>query len=148
VCPGYWNRADLTAESSRDGWWHTGDLAWRDDEGYLYISGRSKDMIKTGTENVYPIEIEQVIAALPGVIEVGVVGVPDEEWGEAVTAFIVKSPAAALDEAAVVAHCRANLAGYKKPRHVLFVENLPRGTTNKVDKNGLRQRFAALRPAP
>jgi fatty-acyl-CoA synthase len=144
VCRGYWNRPELTAESSRNGWWHTGDLAWRDEEGFIYISGRSKDMIKSGAENIYPIEVEQVIAALPGVVEVGVIGVPDEHWGEAVTAFVVKAPGAAFDAAAVVAHCRENLASYKKPRYVLFVENLPRGTTNKVDKNALRKQFAEL----
>ena len=148
VCRGYWNRPELTAESSRNGWWHTGDLAWRDDEGYIYISGRSKDMIKSGAENIFPIEIEQVIAALPGVVEVGIIGVPDEHWGESVAALVVKAPDAALDAAAVIAHCRENLASYKKPRHVLFVESLPRGTTNKVDKNALRKRFAELGQAP
>ena len=144
VTPGYWNRPELTAESSRDGWWHTGDLAWRDDEGFIYISGRSKDMIKSGAENIYPIEVEQAIAALPGVVEVGVIGVPDEQWGETVAAFVVKTPDAGVDAAAVIAHCRTQLASYKKPRHVLFIENLPRNTTNKVDKNALRERFAQL----
>jgi len=148
VCRGYWNRPELTAESSRNGWWHTGDLAWRDDEGFIYISGRSKDMIKSGTENIYPIEVEQVIASLSGVLEVGVIGVPDEEWGETVAAFVVRAPDAEFDAAAVIAHCRENLASYKKPRHVVFVDSLPRGTTNKVDKNALRQRFAALGQAP
>ena len=148
VCGGYWNRPELTAESSRNGWWHTGDLAWRDDEGDIYISGRSKDMIKSGTENIFPIEVEQVIAGLPGVIEVGVIGVPDEHWGETVAAFVVKAPEAAIDAPAVIAHCRAHLASYKKPHHVLFVESLPRNTTNKVDKNALRKRFAELGQAP
>ena len=144
VCPWYWNRPELTAESSRNGWWHTGDLAWRDGAGFIYISGRSKDMIKSGAENIFPIEVEQVIATLPGVVEVGVIGVPDEHWGETVAAFVVKAPDAAVDAAAVIAHCRDNLASYKKPRHVLFVESLPRNTTNKVDKNALRERFVEL----
>ena len=147
VCRGYWNRPELTAESSRDGWWHTGDLGFRDDEGFITISGRRKDMIKSGTENIYPTEVEQVIAALPGVVEVGVIGVPDETWGETVAAFVVRAPGAGLDAAAVIAHCRENLASYKKPRHVLFVENLPRNTTNKVDKNALRAQFAGRSPA-
>jgi fatty-acyl-CoA synthase len=142
VCRGYWNRPELTAESSRNGWWHTGDLAWRDEEGFIYISGRSKDMIKSGAENIFPIELEQVIAMLPGVVEVGVIGVPDEHWGETVAAFVVKTPDAAVDAAAVIAHCRENLASYKKPRYVQFVESLPRNTTNKVDKNALREQFA------
>ena len=148
VSPGYWNRPELTAESSRNGWWHTGDLAWRDDEGFIYISGRSKDMIKSGAENIFPIEVEQVIATLPGVVEVGVIGVPDDQWGETVAAIVVKAPDAAVDAAAVIAHCRDNLASYKKPRHVQFVESLPRNTTNKVDKIALRKRFGPLGRIP
>ena len=120
VCRGYWNRPERRPKSSRDGWWHTGDLARRDDEGYLYISGRRKDMIKSGTENIYPIDVEQVIATLPGVIDVGVIGVPDETWGETVAAFVVKARGAKLDARRVIAHCRENLASYKKPRYVLF----------------------------
>ena len=142
VCRGYWNRADLTAESQRNGWWHTGDLAWRDEEGFLTISGRRKDLVKSGAEAIYPIEVEQVIAALPGVTEVGVVGVPDEKWGEAVAAFVVAGPGAGISEAQVVEHCRRNLASYKKPRHVRFLEALPRNTTNKIDKNALRALFS------
>ncbi len=141
VCRGYWNRPEATAESSRNGWWHTGDLAYRDDEGFIFISGRAKDMIKSGAENIYPIEVEQVIGAQPGVAEVAVVGIPDEKWGEAVAAFVVKARGAKLDSAAVVAHCRKNLASYKKPRHVLFVDSLPRTGTNKIDKNALRAQF-------
>ncbi|MEO8304446.1 MAG: AMP-binding protein [Betaproteobacteria bacterium] len=148
VTPGYWNRPELTAESSGNGWWHTGDLAWRDEEGFIFIAGRSMDMIKSGAENIYPIEVEQVIAALPGVVEVGVIGVPDATWGESVVAVIVQAPDGALDAARVIAHCRENLASYKKPRHVCFVESLPRNTTNKVDKNALRARFAELGQTP
>jgi fatty-acyl-CoA synthase len=99
-------------------------------------------MIKSGGENIYPPEIEQVIAGLDGVAEVAVIGVPDEDWGEAVAAYIVPAPGAQLDAAAVIAHCRAGLAGFKKPRHVRFVEALPRNTTNKVDKVRLRTLFA------
>ena len=146
VCRGYWNRPDLTAQSQRDGWWRTGDLAWRDEEGFLWISGRSKDLIKSGTESIWPIEVEQVIAELPGVVEVGVIGVPDQEWGEAVAAFVVASADAALDAAAVIEHCRQHLASYKKPRHVRFVAALPRNTTNKVDKNALRSLFSSPPP--
>jgi fatty-acyl-CoA synthase len=142
VCGGYWNRPQETAAQLRNGWWLTGDLASRDHEGYLWFAGRSKDMLKTGGENVFPIEVEQVIAALDGVVEVGVIGVPDEQWGEAVAAFVVKEPGHALDADAVIAHCRAQLAGYKKPRHVRFVDSLPRGTTNKVAKNVLRDWWA------
>ena len=139
VTPGYWNRPDATAAQLHAGWWFTGDLAWRDDEGFLWISGRSKDMIKSGTENIYPIEVEQVIAAIPGVVEVAVIGVPDESWGESVAAFVVAAPHSGLDKAAIVAYCRIHLASYKKPRHVRFIDNLPRGTTNKVAKGVLRR---------
>ena len=147
VCRGYWNRPDETAASQRNGWWHTGDLAWRDEEGDIWISGRSKDLIKSGTENIYPIEVEQVIATLDGVVEVGVIGVPDEEWGETVAAFVVKAPDAAIDAVRVIEHCRAHLASYKKPRHVVFVDSLPRGTTSKVSKNALREQWPARAPA-
>ena len=144
VCRGYWNQPAATAESLRNGWWYTGDLALRDEEGYIWITGRRKDMIKSGTENIYPIEVEQVIATLAGVTEVGVIGVPDEEWGESVAAFVVRAPGASLDAAAIVEYCRRQLASYKKPRHVLFVDSLPRNTTNKVSKIALRAQFAAL----
>jgi fatty-acyl-CoA synthase len=142
VCHGYWNRADDSAAQMRNGWWMTGDLAWRDDEGYLWLAGRRKDMLKTGGEKVFPIEVEQVIAAIDGVVEVGVVGVPDETWGEAVAAFVVTEPGSSLDAQAIIALCRTRLAGYKKPRHVRFVSSLPRGTTNKVAKNVLREWWA------
>jgi acyl-CoA synthetase (AMP-forming)/AMP-acid ligase II len=143
--PGYWNRPELTTTRLRDGWWHTGDLGWRDDEGFLWITGRREDMIKSGTEKIYPAEVEQVIARLPGVAEVAVVGVPDEEWGEAVAAFVVTASASTVDAASVIAHCRQHLASYKKPRHVLFVEALPRNATNKVAKAALRAGFTGLR---
>ena len=142
VCRGYWNRPELTNEVSRNGWWHTGDLGYRDDEGFVYLSGRRKDMIKSGTENIYPAEVEQAIASLPGVTEVSVIGVPDEEWGETVAAFVVRARGAKLDEETVIAHCRKQIASYKKPRYVLFVDMLPRNTTNKVNKDELRKRFA------
>lgn len=138
VCPGYWMRPEATAAQWRNGWWYTGDLASRDDEGFLWIAGRSKDMVKSGAESIYPIEVEQVIAALDGVLEVGVIGVPDPDWGEAVVAFVVRTPGSDVDAARIIEHCRTHLASYKKPRHVRFVDSLPRGTTNKVAKNVLR----------
>ncbi len=139
VCPGYWMRPEATAAQSRDGWWFTGDLASRDEEGFIWIAGRIKDMVKSGTENIYPIEVEQVIAAIDGVVEVGVIGVPDPDWGESVVAFVVLAQGCDLDAARTIEYCRMHLASYKKPRHVRFVESLPRGTTNKVAKNVLRK---------
>lgn len=146
VCRGYWNRPAETAAQMRNGWWLTGDLAWRDAEGFLWIAGRRKDMLKTGGESVYPTEVEQVIATLDGVAEVGVIGVPDAQWGEAVAAFVVKEPGCALDADAIVEHCKSHLASYKKPRHVRFLESLPRGTTNKVAKDVLRRLWASETP--
>ncbi|WP_418316562.1 class I adenylate-forming enzyme family protein [Piscinibacter sakaiensis] len=139
VCAGYWMQPVETATRIRNGWWRTGDLAWRDDEGFLWIAGRNSDMVKTGTEVVYPIEVEQAIAGLGDVIEVGVIGVPDSRWGESLVAYIVTTADSSLTAEEVIDHCRGRLAGYKKPRHVRFVDALPRGTTSKVDKRRLRE---------
>jgi fatty-acyl-CoA synthase len=142
VCRGYWNQPAENGSQVRNGWWLTGDLAWRDEDGYLWFAGRRKDMLKTGGENVFPIEVEQAIATLKGVVEVSVVGVPDETWGEAVAAFVVTEPDSTLDAQTIIAHCKSQLASYKKPRHVRFLDRLPRGTTNKVLKNELRRIWA------
>lgn len=141
ICSGYWNQPDTTAHSMRDGWWRTGDLVSQDADGFLWIEGRQKDMIISGAENIYPIEIEKVIGALEGVIEVSVVGVPDETWGEAVAAFVVKAQNSELDASRIIEHCKFHLASYKKPKHVRFVESLPRTTVNKVSKAILRAQF-------
>jgi fatty-acyl-CoA synthase len=139
VCAGYWEQPEETRLQLRNGWWHTGDLAWRDEDGYLWIAGRKKDMIISGAENIYPIEIEQTIAELDDVMETAVVGVADEQWGEAVVAFIVTKPGSPLDETRVIEHCRLNLASYKKPRKVIFLERLPRTAVSKISKEALRQ---------
>jgi fatty-acyl-CoA synthase len=144
VCGGYWRRPEDTAASLQRGWWHTGDLARIDDEGFVWIAGRKKDMIISGAENIYPGEVEQVVAELPGVVEAAVVGVLDDEWGESVAAFVVRQPGSALDEAGIVEHCRRNLASYKKPRHVFFIDALPRTGANKVSKSALRELFGSL----
>ena len=143
VCRGYWRKPAETEAAFRGGWWHTGDLAWKDEEGFLWIAGRKKDLIISGAENIYPAEIERVISTLEGVAEVAVVGVPDEHWGEAVAAFVVRKPGEDLDESGVIEHCRQNLASYKKPRHVFFVDELPRTSVGKVSKKVLRQRGEA-----
>lgn len=142
TCRGYWQRADLTAAARHAGWWRTGDLARRDAEGFIWIAGRRGDMIKTGTENVYPADVEEVIAAVPGVAEVAVVGVPDAEFGEAVAAYVVPTTERPADAERILAACRRDLAGYKKPRHIHFVDALPRTTVNKIDRNALRARSA------
>ncbi len=143
VCKGYWGKPDATADALRGGWWHTGDLASKDADGFVWIAGRQKDMIISGTENIYPIEVEQVIASLAGVSEVAVVGVPDEHWGESVVAVVVCEAGVGLEAAQVIEHCRRHLASYKKPRQVLFRESLPRPGGSKVSKASLRAMVAA-----
>jgi acyl-CoA synthetase (AMP-forming)/AMP-acid ligase II len=140
VCRGYWKQPNATAAALRNGWWHTGDLASADREGFLWIAGRKKDIIISGAENIYPVEIEAVISTLDGVAEVAVVGVPDVQWGEAVAAFVVRKPGSDVDETRIREHCRVELAGYKKPRHIFFVDELPRTSNNKVSREQLRQR--------
>ena len=116
-------------------------MARRDADGFIWITGRKKDMIISGAENIYPAEVERVIAELDGVIEVAVVGVPDAYWGEAVAAFIVKAPEAALDATTVIDYCRSNLASYKKPKYVEFIDAVPRTTVSKISKDTLRAQW-------
>ena len=146
VMLGYWNRPEATAEVlSADGWYRTGD-AGHLDGGYLYLADRLKDMIISGGENVYSIEVENVIASHPAVREVAVVARPDERWGERVHAIIVAEPGSDLDEAAVVEHCRPHIAGFKLPRSVEFRdEPLPKSGAGKVLKARLRDRAAEPR---
>jgi fatty-acyl-CoA synthase len=125
------------------GWFHSGDLATIDDEGYITVVDRKKDMIKTGGENVASREVEECIYRLDGVSEVAVVGLPHPRWVEAVTAVIVVKPGAALDEAAVLRHCQQHLAVFKAPKRVLFVDALPKNPSGKLLKRELRPREAA-----
>lgn len=138
VTPGYWGNDAATAAATEGGWFHTGDLARRDEEGYFYIVDRLKDMILSGGENVYSREVEDAILGLEGVAEVAVVGLPDEEWGERVTAVIVPRPGSDVSGAEVVEHCRRQLARFKAPKTVLFAEELPRTVSGKVRKAHLR----------
>jgi acyl-CoA synthetase (AMP-forming)/AMP-acid ligase II len=138
VMAGYWNKADATAESLVDGWYRTGDVARRSDDGMLSIVDRSKDIIITGGLNVYPAEVERVLRDLAGVKDVAVVGLPDDRWGEIVAVAIVADPTDDLDQPAVEEWCASRLANYKKPRHVSFVDDLPKGSTGKVIKRGVR----------
>ncbi|HEY7010581.1 MAG TPA: AMP-binding protein, partial [Jatrophihabitantaceae bacterium] len=136
---GYWNRpADTAALYTADGWLRSGDAGYLDADGYLFISDRIKDMVITGGENVYPVEVEAVLADHPAVAEVAVIGTPDAKWGEAVTAVVVLRPGAAATEAELVAFTSGRLASYKKPRIVRFVDVLPRNPSGKVLKRELR----------
>ncbi len=142
VFSGYWRRPDLTAtEFTADGWFRTGDLGRFDDQGYLHIVGRSKDLIISGGLNVYPKEIEDVIDRLEGVVESAVVGVPDADFGEAVVAVVVCAPGVTVDPAALRAGVRERLASFKVPKRVHVVDSLPRNAMGKVEKAVLRRRF-------
>jgi long-chain acyl-CoA synthetase len=140
---GYFNRpAETAAALTEDGWLRTGDGGYRDDEGYLFLTDRVKDMIVSGGENVYPIEVEEVLAQHPDVADVTVIGVPDEKWGEAVKALVIARDGAAPAPQALVAFARERLAGYKLPRSIDFVAELPRTPTGKVLKRELRARYS------
>ena len=141
VMSGYWNRPDATERTLRGGWLHSGDMGRRDEDGYIYIVDRKKDVIISGGENVYPAEVENFISAHPEVMEVAVVGVPDERWVEAVKAIVALRPGSALAEADIVEFCRGKLGGFKIPKSVDFVDALPRTPTGKVKKNVLREPF-------
>jgi len=134
---GYWQRPEETAKTLKDGWLHTGDVATMDADGYLTIVDRTHDMIIVSGFNVYPNEIEEQIAAVPGVLEVGVIGVPDEKSGERVRAYI-KATVPAPSKEEIVAHCRTNLAAYKIPQDVVFVDDLPKSPIGKILRRTLR----------
>jgi fatty-acyl-CoA synthase len=137
VCDGYWNNPEATAEAIRAGWLHTGDLARRDAEGYYTIVGRLKDMIISGGENVYPAEVESVLHAHPAVGEAALIGVPHEKWGEVGRAVVVVAPEAELAEDELLEFCRQRLAGYKVPKSVVVVQEMPKTGAGKVDKKVL-----------
>jgi fatty-acyl-CoA synthase len=142
VMTGYWDRPEQTLEALRQGWLRTGDLGRLDEEGYLYIAGRLKDVIISGGEKIYPAEVEPVLRDFPGVQELALVGVPDREWGESVLAVIVPEPGATIDPEAFKFWARQRVAGYKTPKHVTIAEGLPRTTgTGKVQKAALRDQF-------
>jgi long-chain acyl-CoA synthetase len=132
-----------TARTVRDGWMHTGDAAYRDDEGLIYIADRLKDMIITGGENVYSTEVESVISQFPGVAQVAVIGLPDPKWGERVHAVIVPRDGAVIDQAELVAFVKSRIAGYKSPRSFsIRDEPLPLTGAGKVFKRKLREEFS------
>jgi acyl-CoA synthetase (AMP-forming)/AMP-acid ligase II len=141
VMKGYWNQAEATASSVRDGWMRTGDAAYMDEDGYIFIYDRVKDMIVTGGENVYPAEVENAIFGHPGVADVAVIGVPDEKWGEAVKAVIVSKPGSPSDADSIVAWARERIAGYKVPRSIDFVEAIPRNITGKILRREIRKPY-------
>jgi acyl-CoA synthetase (AMP-forming)/AMP-acid ligase II len=138
---GYWNRPQDTADAVRDGWFHTGDAGTQDADGFFYIKDRIKDMIVSGGENIYPAELESVLAGHPAIADVAVIGVPDDQWGEAVKAVVVRKPGQDLSAEELIEWSRSRLAGYKRPRSVDFTEAIPRNPSGKILKRELRQPY-------
>jgi len=141
ITPGYWNNEEATKKTFMDGWLLTGDAARMDDEGFVYIVDRSKDMYISGGENVYPAEVENVLYQLPEIAEVAIIGVPSDRWGETGKAVVVLKPGQTLSEDDIIAHCIKNLAKFKIPSSVAFIEALPRNATGKVLKRTLREQY-------
>jgi len=141
VMLGYWNKPELTAEALRGGWMHTGDGAYMDDDGFIFVVDRIKDMIKSGGENVFSAEVENALAQHPAVAMCAVIGVPDDKWGESVHAVVVRKADADVAAEDVIAHCRTLIAGYKCPRTVEFRDALPLSGAGKILKTTLRQPF-------
>lgn len=139
IMKGYWNRPDATRDAIRDGWYYTGD-AGRIEDDYLFVVDRVKDMIISGGENIYPAEIENALAACPGVVEAAIVGAPDEKWGEVCRAFIVRRPGADISAEDILAFLKSRIASFKLPRRIDFVDALPRNPSGKILKTELRKR--------
>ncbi len=142
VTAGYWKLPDETARAMTGGWFHTGDIGVMDENGYVTIVDRKKDIIVTGGENVASLEIEKAIYEHPAVFECAVIALPDAHWGEIPAAIVVLKPGHTLDEPALIAHCRRLLANFKVPKSVRFVESLPKGGTGKILKRELREQYA------
>jgi acyl-CoA synthetase (AMP-forming)/AMP-acid ligase II len=140
VMKGYYKDPEGTAEALKGGWLHTGDIGRMDEEGFVYIVDRKKDMIISGGENIYPREIEELLYHHPKIREAAAVGIPDPLWGESVKAFVVLKTGMSMTEEEVIEYCKAHLASYKKPKQVKFVDSLPRNPSGKVLKNLLRER--------
>jgi acyl-CoA synthetase (AMP-forming)/AMP-acid ligase II len=141
VTPGYWARPEETATALSDGWFHTGDAGYLDDEGFLFLTDRIKDMIVTGAENVYPIEVENVLSGHPDIADVAVIGVPDERWGETVKAVVVAREGSTIDSDALLEWCKERMAGFKRPRSVDVIDALPRNASGKILKKDLRKPY-------
>ena len=139
VMSGYWNNPAATAETLRGGWLHTGDLGSFDEEGFLTLKDRSKDLIISGGSNIYPREVEEVLLQHPDIVEVSVIGRPDRDWGESVVAYVVARQSVQLDTSAIDSFCAQRIARFKRPRHYRIVDTLPKNSYGKVLKKALRE---------
>jgi acyl-CoA synthetase (AMP-forming)/AMP-acid ligase II len=140
---GYWNNSAATIGALKGGWYHTGDLGYLDAQGFLYLVDRKKDMIISGGENIYSREVEEALSTHDAVMEVAVIGVKDEYWGETVRAITVLNAGRTVSEAELIEHCKTQIASYKKPKSVVFVAELPKLPSGKINKVTLRQMFGA-----
>jgi acyl-CoA synthetase (AMP-forming)/AMP-acid ligase II len=138
---GYWNKPEQTAAALKNGWMHTGDGAYMDEDGFIFIADRLKDMIISGGENIYSAEVENALAQHPSIAACAVIGIPSEQWGESVHAVVVRKPGQDPTPEALIAHCKSLIAGYKCPRSIDFVEALPLSGAGKVLKTALREPF-------
>jgi fatty-acyl-CoA synthase len=139
VSPGYWRGDTRGANIDTRGWMRTGDVVRQDEEGYLYVVDRIKNMFISGGENVYPTEVERALLSHPAVAEAAVVGIPHERWGEVGRAFVVVNSGERVSEQALIAYCKTRLANYKTPRSIVFVEELPKKDTGKIDRRRLKE---------
>ncbi len=139
----YWNLPEETTKSIVDGWFHTGDLAKRDADGFIYVAGRKKEMIISGGENIYPLEVEQVLYTHPHIAEVAVLGIPDQKWGEAPLAVIACKDSMELTSDEVSAYCQQHLAKYKCPKRIEFMTSLPKNATGKIDKMAIKKIYTS-----
>ena len=144
VMKGYYDNTVATQETLKEGWLYTGDVGIIDRDGYLYLTGRKKELIVSGGDNIYPAEIETVLHRHPLILEAAVIGVPDEYWGESVKAIVVTKSGKAIDEQEVIEYCKSRLASYKKPKSVDFIDALPKNAAGKVMKDELLKRYISL----
>jgi acyl-CoA synthetase (AMP-forming)/AMP-acid ligase II len=141
VMKGYWNKPEATAAAILDGWMRTGDAAYMDEDGYVFIYDRVKDMIRTGGESVYPAEVENALSGHPAIADAAVIGVPDDTWGETVKALVVLKPGVPPDVADIIAWARVRIANFKAPKSVDFVDLIPRNATGKILRRELREPY-------
>ena len=137
----YLDDPDATADIQKNDWHHTGDIGYRDKDGFFYIVDRKRDMVVSGGFNIFPLEIEQILLAHPDVQDCAVIGVPDEKWGEAVKAVIVRSPGSTVSDKELMDFCRNSLGGMKTPKSVDFVDDLPKSAAGKILKRMIREKY-------